>query len=163
MIRAITTVAFVGLLRPAPGTWGSLAALPLCWGVHVMGGFAGVLIATILITFLGVWAINRAHAQGAAEDPPEIVIDEVAGQFIALWPVSLGISMTGAAPMALWPGWVTAFLAFRLFDIWKPGPIRRAEGLAGGWGVMADDLLAGLAAAIVVVTAGALFHLVILV
>lgn len=65
--------------------------------------------------------------------------------------------------MALWPGWVTAFLAFRLFDIWKPGPIRRAEGLAGGWGVMADDLLAGLAAAIVVVTAGALFHLVILV
>lgn len=161
MIRAITTVGYVGLLRPAPGTWGSLAALPLCWLVHSVSGFVGVVIATVLITALGVWAIN-AQPDGAS-DPPEIVIDEVAGQFIALWPVSLGIAMTDAATLALWPGWVTAFLAFRLFDIWKPGPIRRAERMAGGWGVMADDLLAGVAAAFVVVAAGALFHLVILV
>lgn len=160
MIRAITTVCFVGLLRPAPGTWGSAVALPLCWAVHVLTGFPGVVIATLLITALGLWAIGQ-QADGET-DPPEIVIDEVAGQFIALWPVSAGIAISGAAPLALWPGWIAAFLAFRLFDIWKPGPIRRAEQLPGAKGVMADDLVAGVAAAIVVTAAAALFHLVLI-
>lgn len=159
MIRAITTVGFVGLLRPAPGTWGSAVTIPLAWIIHGVAGFPGIAIATVLITALGVWSINKAQANGAAEDPPEIVIDEVAGQLIALWPVSAGLWFAGAAAWTFpWPGWVTAFIAFRLFDIWKPGPIRRAERLPGGWGVMADDLLAGLAAAVVVLAGAGIYH-----
>lgn len=159
MIRAITTVLYVGLLRPAPGTWGSAATLPLAWGLHGLLGFPGLACATILITVLGVWAIDQAIAQGGAQDPPEIVIDEVAGQLIALWPVSAGLWFAGAAPWTFpWPGWVVAFLAFRLFDIWKPGPIGRAERLSGGWGVMADDLLAGFAAGVVVLVGAGLYH-----
>jgi phosphatidylglycerophosphatase A len=159
MMRAIATLGPVGHLKPAPGTWGSAAAIPLAWGLHAAGGFALLLLATLAVTAAGWWAVRAATRDSADKDPAEIVIDEVAGQWIALWPVSLGAQMAGASFWALWPGVLTAFLAFRLFDVWKPGPVGWADRQPGAMGVMADDLIAGWLAALVVAALAAVAHL----
>jgi phosphatidylglycerophosphatase A len=149
MTRLIATFGGVGDLRPAPGTWGSLAALPLGLGAAFAGRASGPShSARFAITVIGWWAVERELAGSADKDPSEIVIDEVAGQFIALWPVSLGAAFAGVGVLDLWPGIVTAFLAFRLFDIWKPGPVGWADRQEGALGVMADDLIAGWMAAL---------------
>jgi phosphatidylglycerophosphatase A len=154
----LATLGPVGHLRPAPGTWGSLAALPLGWVLHVSGGPA-LLIASIIVIFgAGVWATTRVTAGQADHDPSEVVIDEVVGQWIALLPLSLGAWHTGAAITALWPGWITAFVAFRVFDIWKPGPVGWADQQRNALGVMLDDVIAGLFAALVVVALAVLAH-----
>jgi phosphatidylglycerophosphatase A len=159
MIRAIATAGYVGLLRPAPGTWGSAAAIPLAWGLHGLGGFPLLAAATVAAFALGLWAVARLTANEADPDRPEIVIDEVVGQWIALWPLSAGLWHAGADPWLFpWPGWVGAFVMFRLFDIWKPWIIARADRRGGALGVMLDDVLAGLAAALVVAGAAAVSH-----
>ena len=156
--RLIATWFGAGLLRPAPGTWGSLAALPLVWLLHVLGGFLLVALATVAVFLLGWW-VSVIETRGAADpDPSEIVIDEVAGMFLALWPVSLGAQFAGVDVLRLWPGWVVAFLAFRLFDIWKLGPIGWADRMHTPLGLMLDDILAGLFAAVVVIAAAGVAH-----
>lgn len=159
MIRAICTLGPIGHLRPAPGTWGSAAAVLLAWGLHNVGGFWLLFFATLAITALGWWAVGEATRGSADKDPSEIIIDEVAGQWIALWPVSLGAQMAGADFWALWPGVLTAFIAFRAFDILKPGPVGWADRQEGALGVMADDLIAGWMAALVVAVLAFLAHL----
>jgi phosphatidylglycerophosphatase A len=158
LTRAIATFGGVGLLRPAPGTWGSLAALPVAWGLHVVGGFGALAVATVVVFGLGWWASALETRGGADPDPSEIVIDEVAGMFLALWPVSLGAAMRGVDVTALWPGWVVAFLAFRLFDIWKPGPIGWADRMHTPLGLMLDDVIAGVFAALAVIVAAFVAH-----
>jgi phosphatidylglycerophosphatase A len=157
MIKLINTVGYVGLLKPAPGTWGSAVAVPMAWGLHALGGFSLLAAATVLVSVLGLWSIGQALGKGH-EDPPEIVIDEVAGQWLALWPVSLGAQRVGAEFWDLYPGVIAAFLAFRLFDIWKPGPVGWADRRGGATGVMLDDLIAGVFAALVVVALAAGAH-----
>lgn len=152
--RAIATFGYVGLMRPAPGTWGSLAALPIAWALHLAGGPVALLGATLLVVAVGWWAVT---GEGGG-DESEYVIDEVAGQWIALLPVSVGAAHAGADILALWPGWVVAFVAFRLFDVWKPGPIGWADRQRGPKGVMLDDILAGIAAAVCVVAGAAIAH-----
>lgn len=99
------------------------------------------------------------ETRGMADpDPSEIVIDEVAGMWLALWPVSIGAMMQGVAVTALWPGWVVAFVAFRAFDILKPGPVGWADRLHTPLGVMLDDVIAGAFAAVVVIALAALAH-----
>jgi phosphatidylglycerophosphatase A len=159
MIKMITTLCGIGLIKPAPGTWGSLAALILAMGLHGIGGFFVFFIATFMATALGYWAI-KAELAGADTDPPEIVIDELAGQWIALWPVSLGAYVADVAIWALWPGVICAFLAFRLFDIVKPGPVGWADAQPGAFGIMADDIIAGWLAAMVVAVMAVLAHMV---
>lgn len=156
--RFIATWFGVGLLRPAPGTWGSLAALPFAWALHQVGGFAALALATLAVFALGWWAAAVETANSADPDPSEIVIDEVAGMWLALWPVSYGAQMMGADILRLWPGWVVALLAFRLFDIWKPGPAGWADRLHTPLGLMLDDIFAGLFAAVIVIAAAALAH-----
>lgn len=158
MSRAIATVFGVGLLRPAPGTWGSLAALPLAWAVHQVGGFPVFAMATVAVFVLGWWATTEATRGAADHDPSEIVIDEVAGQWIALWPVSFGAWFVDAAFLALWPGWLAAFALFRLFDIWKPGPVGWADRRHDALGVMLDDVIAGLLAALCVAALAVVAH-----
>jgi phosphatidylglycerophosphatase A len=158
LTRFIATWFGVGLLRPAPGTWGSLAALPVFWVLHTLGGFVLVALATAAVFALGWWASTLETRDRLDPDPSEIVIDEVAGMFLALWPVSLGAMMMGADILRLWPGWVVAFLAFRLFDVWKPGPVGWADRLHTPLGLMLDDIIAGLMAAVVVVGAAAVAH-----
>lgn len=159
MTRLIATVFYVGLLRPAPGTWGSLAAIPLAWALHTIGGFLALFIATFVVAGAGWWATSELTRDSADKDPSEIVIDEVLGMFLALWPVSYGAMMAGTEFFALWPGVLTAFLAFRLFDIWKPGPVGLADRRGDALGVMLDDAIAGGLASLVVVVMAVFAHL----
>jgi phosphatidylglycerophosphatase A len=156
--RFIATWFGVGLLRPAPGTWGTLAALPFAWALHQLGGFPLLALATVAVFALGWWVSVIETRNSADPDPSEIVIDEVAGMWLTLWPVSFGAQMMGVDILRLWPGWVAAFLAFRLFDIWKPGPAGWADRLHTPLGLMLDDIFAGVFAAVVVVVAAAVSH-----
>jgi phosphatidylglycerophosphatase A len=158
MTRLITTFFYVGHLRPAPGTWGSLAALPVAWALHVLGGPVLLGLGALVAFAAGWWATAQETKGKDNHDPSEIVIDEVAGQWLALLPVSIGAAHVGAALTALWPGWIVAFVAFRLFDIWKPGPIGWADRRGDALGVMLDDILAGVAAALCVILGAWLAH-----
>ncbi len=138
----IATWFHVGLIRPAPGTWGSMAAVPIGFVLAVVGGtylvFAGAVVAFVA----GLWASHRMIKQmsddAETDDQPSIVIDEVAGQLLAL--------TTAAVSPFLF---VLGFAFFRVFDIFKPWPISWVERRTpGAWGVMADDILAGLFAAV---------------
>jgi len=159
MSRLIATVFFVGLLRPAPGTWGSLAAIPLAWVIHSLWGFPAFAAITVVVFFIGWWATYAATRGTDDHDPSEIVIDEVVGQWIALWPLSAGLWFVAADPWVFpYPGWIVAFLMFRLFDIWKPGPVGWADRRSDAFGVMFDDVIAGIMAALVVFFAAAGAH-----
>ncbi|BAQ69288.1 phosphatidylglycerophosphatase A family protein [Rhodovulum sulfidophilum] len=155
----IATVFGVGRLRPAPGTWGSLVAMPAFWALDVTGGVVLTALATLAVIPLGIWAVREAAAGAPDPDRSEYVIDEVAGMWIALLPVSFGAAAAGVDATALYPGWIAAFLGFRLFDIWKPGPIGRADRMKTPLGVMLDDVLAGVAAAVVTLALAALSHI----
>lgn len=146
----IATFGGVGHLRPAPGTWGSLAALPVALGIYWLGGVM-LFALSIVVVFAAGWWATAVETKGKEDhDPSEIVIDEVAGMWIALLPVMIGASHSGAGVLALWPGWVVAFAAFRLFDITKPGPVGWADRQRGPFGVMLDDVIAGVLAALMV-------------
>lgn len=159
MTRLIAIFFGAGLLRPAPGTWGTAAALPVGWVIHGLFGFPGLVIATILAFALGWWA-TAVETQGKADhDPSEIVIDEVVGLWIALMPLSAGLSHAGADPWLFpWPGWLGAFVLFRLFDIWKPWLVGRADRRGDALGVMLDDVMAGAFAAIILALAAGVSH-----
>jgi len=127
-----------GLLRPGPGTYGSAAAVLLWYGAAraFHPGWAalavGTALAALTVTLIGIPAATIVAREAGSEDPGFVVIDEVAGQWIAL--------------IAVRPDWQHAALAlvlFRLFDIWKPWPIRRLEALPAGTGIMLDDVAAG--------------------
>ncbi|WP_425038870.1 phosphatidylglycerophosphatase A family protein [Primorskyibacter sp. S187A] len=158
MSALIATWFYVGHLRPAPGTWGSLAALPCAWALHVAFGPYGLILAIGAAFALGHWATERETAGKDDHDPSEIVIDEVVGQWIALLPVSAGAMAVNADVLRLWPGILAAFVLFRLFDIWKPGPIGWADRRGDALGVMLDDIIAGIFAALGVVLLAALAH-----
>jgi len=156
MIRAFVTVGGLGHL-PAPGTWGSLAALPLTWALHALGGIWLVAGATVVLCVAGV-AATRIYLAGRSEDPSEVVIDEVVGMMVTLWPLSLGLTMMGAAPSVFpWPGWVGGFLLFRFFDILKPPPVRWFDR-PGALGVMMDDVVAGVLSGALMLLAAAVAH-----
>lgn len=158
LAEALGTVFGVGLMRPASGTWGSLVALPLGWGLFVVGGL-GLVVAAIVIAFgAGWWATIKITQNGADPDPSRIVIDEVVGQWIALLPLFYGSMFAGVDVTLLWPGWIAAFVFFRVFDIWKPGPIGRADRRHDPLGVMLDDVIAGAFAAIVVILLAVAYH-----
>ncbi|MHC5211126.1 MAG: phosphatidylglycerophosphatase A family protein [Planctomycetota bacterium] len=151
MRRLIGTALGAGWLPRAPGTWGSAATLlvtaaligvhgaGLSWDGLLAGSAAGVGIAAAVATGLGVLVGQYAEADFGRKDPGAFVLDEVAGQLVALLPLLPGV------PSAL--GLLGAFLLFRLFDILKPWPCRALEALPGGVGIMADDLMAGAYAA----------------
>ncbi len=141
----VTTVAGIGYLRPASGTWASVATLILAALMWLLLTPAGLLLAlsalTVLATFVGLAAAPAAIRQFGRGDPSQVVIDEVAGQALAL---TLALAL---APTALGAPALTGFLAlalFRVFDIAKPWPISLLERLPAGWGIMFDDLGAGL-------------------
>ena len=131
----LATLGPVGRLRPAPGSWGSAAAVLIAAALVQPGGWV-LEAATLVICILGVRAADIYDRVTGSKDASDIVIDEVAGQWIALLVVPLD-----------WRWWLAAFVAFRLFDILNPGPVRLAETLPGGYGVMADDIVAGTLAA----------------
>jgi phosphatidylglycerophosphatase A len=132
----------------APGTWGS--ALGVALALPLAAGGPGLYAATLpLLLGAGIWAADEAERRFGSQDDGRIVIDEVVGQLIALTPL---LADPGALRSPLWL--VTAFVTFRVFDVWKPGPVRWAERrFSGGTGVMLDDVVAGGFAALVLAAA----------
>ncbi|MFZ5963782.1 phosphatidylglycerophosphatase A [Thalassococcus sp. BH17M4-6] len=161
-MRWVASVLGIGFLRPASGTWGSLAALPMAWGLHQLGGFWFLVNVTVFVFITGWMATQKVTAHGDDHDPSWVVIDEVVGQWIALFPVSYGAMMMGVDITRLWPGWVAAFVLFRLFDIWKPLWIGAADARGDALGVMLDDVIAGVFAALGVIILGGLYHMVLM-
>lgn len=129
--RLLSTGFGLGLLPIAPGTWGSLLALPIAWGFAPLGMTIS-LVSAAALTAIGIWAIDRTLAESAVMDPPEIVIDEVCAQWLVL----------AVLPQDLL-AYALGFFAFRAADIVKPWPAGWADrNVAGALGVMLDDLLA---------------------
>lgn len=133
---ALATVGGAGYAPVAPGTVGSLVAVVVLWLAPF--SFVGLATFFVVVTVVGLAAAGRAEAVLGGKDPGAIVIDEVAG-------MTLSVLLLPLTPAAL----ATAFVLFRLFDIWKPFPARASQRIAGGAGVMLDDLIAGLYALVV--------------
>jgi len=130
-----------GCLPLAPGSWGSLAALPLAWAIRSFLGVGGLAAASAIVFGAGWWAAATVAKASPVEDPRQVVIDEVAGQWLVLL----------AAPPAL-VAYGLAFLLFRIFDVWKPWPARWADRrVKGGLGIMLDDLFAAVYACVLLV------------
>jgi phosphatidylglycerophosphatase A len=158
MTRLIATVFGIGWLRPAPGTWGSAAAVLAGLVIDRYLGFPALVVAVLLAVGLGFWACGRELAERPGEDPAEFVIDEVAGQWIALLFPSAAFWWRGFEGWMPYPGWVAAFLLFRLFDVWKPWIIGRIDRMTDVRGVMLDDMVAGVFAGIGVMLAAGIAH-----
>ncbi len=158
LARLIGTVLGVGYIRPAPGTWGSLVALPWGWLLHVIGGFPLLCIGVIAAFLKGWWATQVMTRGSEDHDPSEIVVDELVGQWIALLPLSYAAWSMSINVLVMWPGWIAAFLLFRLFDILKPGPVGWADRRGDALGVMLDDVIAGVFAALGVLALAGLYH-----
>ena len=169
----IATAGGLGYLPKAPGTWGSLAGLVLVEGMAMcsaavpFGSFRtdyafGIHCAVFLATcWVGLWSSNQAAWFWRAKDPQRVVIDEVSGQYLAIFLgcamlISSSARVVEFAPLGTitwysalsWKYLLLGFILFRVFDIWKPFPARQAESLPGGWGIMADDWVAGIYAGI---------------
>jgi phosphatidylglycerophosphatase A len=130
---AFASFGYVGFAPVAPGTVGAAAAIP-CFLLIRRAGSAWFEIAVcVVIVIAGAWSARLAEQALGVEDPGQVVIDEVVGMFVSLLFLP-----------ATWPVVAAAFLAFRLFDIVKPWPAGRLERVPGGWGVMADDVMAGV-------------------
>ena len=133
----VATFFGAGRLKPGPGTWGSLATV-LVWAlassqIPVANRTWATIIAAAAVTLIGIPAATQVARAAALKDPQFVVIDEVAGQLVALI----------AVPLA-WKTFLVGLILFRVFDIWKPFPIRRLELLPEGTGIVVDDLGAGL-------------------
>ena len=142
----------LGKLPVMPGTWGSLGAIFPGLALLHWAGPAGLVAGILAATAAGIWAAGRHQAATGFHDMGEVVIDEIAGQWITLLPLAF-LSPTGA----LWSDATCAFIAFRVFDIIKPWPIGLLDRrVKGGTGVMIDDVAAGIYGGIVLVAAGVL-------
>ena len=147
LLRSFTSFGFIGRLPGAPGTYASLATLPVAffWASLVNENHLLTLGLIIILAVLGTIASAVVARKLEVEDPSEIVIDEVVGQWIAVL----------ALPFH-WGYWLAAFILFRIFDIWKPWIIDRSQHLPGGLGIMMDDILAGILAFLLVQGAAAI-------
>ena len=144
MKKIIATLFGAGWFPWMPGTFASALAVPLAVTVHVIGGFPILVAATIGLFLVGWWSV----AQPGANDPAEFVIDELAGQFIAIWPYSAWLWMREIGVSANhWPILIGALLLFRFFDIVKPWPISAIDERHDSLSIMLDDVAAGIAAA----------------
>jgi len=146
--RVIATWFGCGYAPVAPGTVGSAAAILIAWLLrrHITPLEFGVM--GVILAIPGVWAAGVTAREIKSKDPQIVVVDEVVGQWITL---------AGATALN-WHSWLLAFALFRIFDIWKPPPVRQLERLPGGIGIVADDAMAGVYGALLLLTAG-LLHL----
>jgi phosphatidylglycerophosphatase A len=131
-VLALSTWFGVGFLPVAPGTFAAAAGAPLVWVMDKLGGLLGTFFLAVFL-LLAFWSADRAQKMVEQDDPREIVVDEVAGLLVALFLVPLS-----------WFTLCLGFILFRVFDIGKPFPLRRAEKLGGGMGIVLDDVLAGV-------------------
>ena len=131
-----------GYAPKAPGTAGSLAALLIAIALNWYGGYGRwtLLLLTALLLAPGIWSAGVVAKRTNQPDPQIVVVDEVIGQWITL---------AGAATFN-WKTYLAAFVLFRLLDMWKPAPARQFENFPGGWGIVADDVMAGVYGALAI-------------
>ncbi|MGE0591463.1 MAG: phosphatidylglycerophosphatase A [Vicinamibacterales bacterium] len=129
----VATCGFVGYAPVAPGTFGSAAGLVLFAALRTWSTSAGEVVAVLLLFVVGAWSGTIAERSAGRTDPGIVVIDEVLGMLVTL--IFLPVGVVGA---------IVGFLVFRVLDIVKPWPARALEHLPGGWGIMADDAMAGV-------------------
>jgi phosphatidylglycerophosphatase A len=143
---ALATWFGCGYFPWGPGTIGALAAILIAFALHMYAGSGRMSFLVLTIVCLGpaVWASTRTAGITGRKDPGLVVIDEVLGQWLTL---------VGATSFT-WKNFLAAFLLFRVFDIWKPWPIRKIERLPGGYGIVCDDLAAGLYGALILYIGG---------
>jgi phosphatidylglycerophosphatase A len=156
LARIVATWFYCGLVPFAPGTAGSIAAIAIAWALNRYLGVPPLAIAGlgVLLAVPGIWAAGVTAKALGKKDPQIVVVDEVVGQWITLGgAVSLHWPATGTLN---WKAWALALVLFRLFDVWKPMPVRQLERLPGGLGIVADDAMAGVYAALVLFFAGRL-------
>ena len=145
----VATAGGAGFFPLVPGTAGSAVGLVLAWLLSraiasappSVPAAVGLLVSGLVIGLAGVPAASRVARGLGQKDPRCVVIDEVAGQFLASSVVPLFVRPSGFLL------WILSFLFFRLFDVWKPGPVNRLQALPEGWGIVADDIAAGFLAA----------------
>lgn len=144
--RLLATWFGCGYAPKGPGTAGSLAAIVIAWPLAAYAGFGpgSFAILAAAAALPAIWAADATARETGLKDPQIVVIDEVVGQWFAL---------AGAAELN-WKTFLAAFLLFRAFDIWKPPPVRQLERLPGGTGIVLDDVMAGVYAALVLLAAG---------
>lgn len=142
-----------GIAPKAPGTVGSFAAIVLAPFLFLPLPLSFRLLALAGLFIVGAVASGYAEQALGQKDPSQVVIDELVGQWLTLLPLGLGISQNFPGPSLAGANLVLlglGFVLFRLFDIWKPGPVHAAENwLPGGWGIMLDDMVAGLLALLI--------------
>ena len=156
MKRLIASALGIGHFPLAPGTAGSLAAAVAAFGLHSIAGPELLIASLAAVTLCGFWSL-AGTLEDYRDDPPWVVIDEVAGQLLALLPVSLWIEQEAVTnTVHMIAGWLAGVLLFRVFDIWKPWIVGRADRISGPVGIMLDDLLAGALAAVVLAGGGGL-------
>ncbi len=150
--KFISTFFYVGFLRPAPGTWGSIVGIILAYTLLSIMGFSTFLIILLFTSIIGFWSTKNYIKESCDKsDPSEVVIDEVIGQWITVLPIGYILELDGFPRDGLWFVWLWAFVSFRFFDIVKLGLIGWADNLDGAIGVLLDDILAGTAAGLTVV------------
>ena len=149
--KLVPTFFYVGFLRPAPGTWGSLAGVCLAYIFLELTNLLIFCLFLILTILIGFWTTKNYLEQNPENpDPSEVVIDEVIGQWIATLPIGYAVQFAHIKYENYWVLWLWAFVSFRFFDIAKLGLVGWADNLGGVVGVILDDVLAGMAAALTV-------------
>ena len=149
--KFISTFFYVGFLRPAPGTWGSIAGIVLAYIILITMGLLTFFIIFLFTIIVGFWSTkNYLTNSSEKSDPSEVVIDEVIGQWITILPIAYILEIDEFPKDGLWFVWLWAFVSFRFFDITKLGLIGWADNLGGALGVLLDDILAGIAAGLTV-------------
>lgn len=147
MTKFLATWFYSGLAPKAPGTFGSLAALPFAYFLYNFGGWLFLTTASFIVFLIGWWATAKEIQNKENHDPSEIVIDEVVGQWIALIPLAYLSESFTEKTLALS---FLAFGLFRFFDILKPFPVSWADKMDTALGVMLDDVIAGIMAALII-------------
>ena len=150
--KLISSFFYVGFLRPAPGTWGSIVGIILAYILLKTITFMTFCLLLLLVILIGFWGTKKYIGKNSEKsDPAEVVVDEVIGQWIAVLPIGYMIQLPEFNFGGLWFVWLWAFVSFRFFDIVKLGLIGWADNLGGALGVLLDDILAGIAAGFTVV------------
>jgi phosphatidylglycerophosphatase A len=140
---AVATAAGTGYAPVAPGTVASLLTAVALWLVPFT--LVGLVVTLVAVTAAGVWSGHRAERVLGGKDPAAVVVDEVAGMM-------LSVLLVPRTPAVL----LSAFVLFRILDVWKPFPAYQSQSLPGGWGVMADDVVAGMYALLAILLSRAL-------
>ena len=161
--RLFLTFFGAGLSPKAPGTVGTLAALPVGLVILYYLGMQTLFLVTIVVSIVGIFEVNKYEKATGIHDHQQIVIDEAVGIWLALM-IAISTAISVSFPYAELSAIILSFLTFRLFDIWKPSTIGKIDrDFSGGLGVMGDDILAGIAggllSAVILLGIEALFSL----